>query len=233
MQQRSFLVIILLAFLVILSLLLRALSFLNLFRIVFHNPIVSFVQEPCSIRQLGVSIFVERIEQLPSHAFSAFPRPDPRSIEIAGGTIILRHRHRVGNVQNRMPPTVGNIDCFSGILREFETAKVFVFWNALEHACFPLDAGKDEREIVDCLVVFVTSNESGSFHDALWYMGREEHPSFLSYNQRVPSTCCQWVDVNTSPTALWSHQPPSIGWSKRIEMKCQKGSAILDAAKNK
>lgn len=53
---------VLAAFRILISLLFRALPFLNLHRIIFHYKIIAFIQQPCSIRQLGVSFLIKRTE---------------------------------------------------------------------------------------------------------------------------------------------------------------------------
>ena len=52
--------------------------------------------------------------------------------------------HGIGEVQNGMPPTIGNIDCFPGMLGEFEATKVLVLRDPLQHASLAFDAWENK-----------------------------------------------------------------------------------------
>lgn len=80
------------------------------FGIVLHDKLVTFVHLACPFCQVGI-VLVELAQPLPSQTLAARARFHPHDIEIARRNIVLGHSHSCSEIQDPMPPAMGNKDC--------------------------------------------------------------------------------------------------------------------------
>lgn len=148
---------------------------------------------------------------LPRQSLPSRPRFHPHFVKVTRRAKVLCDPYSVRNVQYCVPPTVWNEYRFSWHLCEFVACKVSVIavFRLVSAetccGCFAFNPWQDVHEVVDWFIVLVVPHQISSFDNGLRNMRWKQYPPFLSMNQCIPGTCCQWVDVNACPRSFRSY----------------------------
>merc|ERR1711957_595560 len=121
-------------------------------------------------------------------------------MKVADRTEVLSHSHRGSHIHHHMPHTTWDEDDFPGCLY---TLCHFVF-------CLLLQPRINLFEPSGGLVTLSPTERFWTFDELFGTGLREECPSFITVNERVPRRCAERVLMDSCTRSGRSHDEPSV-----------------------